>query len=100
MVLPDTPHIPEVMTNIVTDDCDYYKVKEFSLSDLINNDFIHSFIENGQLTALSIDTHLETDDCAALTSNGTLILSLNKESFQALGLEGKPYTRHKHRFCK
>lgn len=38
---------------------------------------------------LSIDTRIDTDDCLAITPCGKLILSLLKETYQELGLEGK-----------
>lgn len=32
---------------------------------------------------------MDTDDCVAVVPPGTLVLHLNKETFQSLGLEGQ-----------
>nr|CAD7576026.1 unnamed protein product [Timema californicum] len=44
----------------------------------------------GRLTVLSEDTSIDLDDCAALTPCGHLVLSLSRETYQKLGIEGKP----------
>lgn len=43
---------------------------------------------SGELTALSVGTCIDTDDCAAIIPSGHLVLNLTKETFQSLGLEG------------
>lgn len=42
----------------------------------------------GQLWALSTDTHIDTDNCAAITPSGYLVLNLDKETYQTFGVEG------------
>lgn len=37
----------------------------------------------------TIDTYLDTEDVATIDGEGRLILSLQKESYEAFGLEGK-----------
>nr|CAD7445584.1 unnamed protein product [Timema bartmani] len=43
-----------------------------------------------RLTVLSENTSIDLDDCAALTPCGHLVLSLSRETYQKLGIEGKP----------
>lgn len=45
---------------------------------------------SGELTALSIDTLLDIDDCAAVTPKGFLVLSLNNDTFLKLGVDKGP----------
>lgn len=69
-------------------DSEYYRVKDLSLSELFRPEFVDTFVKNGEFSALSVDTHLDKDNCACVTPNGQLILNLHKESFQVLGLPG------------
>lgn len=43
----------------------------------------------GNFYGLSINTRNDADDCVAITPNGILYLSITKEVFHQLGLEGK-----------
>jgi ribonuclease P/MRP protein subunit RPP40 len=52
--------------------------------------FDSSVFNIGHLTILSNGTNIDTDDCVALTPSGHLFLSLNRQTYQELGLEGKP----------
>jgi hypothetical protein len=49
-----------------------------------------SVLNIGHLTILSDGTNIDTDDCVALIPSGHLVLSLNRQTYQELGLEGKP----------
>lgn len=42
----------------------------------------------GQLWALSTGTHIDTDNCAAITPSGYLVLNLDKETYQTFGVQG------------
>lgn len=90
VVLPDTINVSEVITGSLNEDCEYYKVEDIHVCDLINKEFIEAFVKKGLLTVLSDGTHIDTDDCVALTPTGHLVLSLNRQTYQELGLEGKP----------
>lgn len=50
--------------------------------------FLLSYIKTGQLTVLS-DGHLDSDDVICIDGRGHLILSLCKETYYDLGLEGR-----------
>lgn len=50
--------------------------------------FLFFFIFLGHISILSIDSCIDLDNCLSVI-DGKLILSLDKESYQELGLEGK-----------
>ncbi|RZC41608.1 Ribonuc P 40 domain containing protein [Asbolus verrucosus] len=88
VILPDTFKVPESLTEALINDCDYYKLINVKLSEFVASDFINSFVNTGSLYVLSIDSRIDCDNCASITPSGQLILSLNKSSYQSLGLEG------------
>lgn len=90
VVFPDSINVSEVITDSLNEDCDYYEVEDIHVSHLISKEFIEAFVKKGHLTILSNGTNIDTDDCVALTPSGHLFLSLNRQTFQELGLEGKP----------
>lgn len=51
--------------------------------------FFKKLFLKGELCALSLDTRIDCDDCVAITPCGKLQLSVNKETYQCLGLDGK-----------
>lgn len=62
-------------------------------------EFIKTFLQNGQFIALSWETHIDAGNCAAVLPAGVLILSLDKDMYEQLGLTGKPSVfQKKHRF--
>ncbi|KAG8228824.1 hypothetical protein J437_LFUL008320 [Ladona fulva] len=97
VVLPDTLLVPESLIKSLSGNCDYYKVQDFPLTVLLHEEFLNSFIRSGSLTALSIGTRIDCDNCLAITSSGHLVLSLLKEFYEEFGIEGKPskYCRKK-----
>lgn len=57
----------------------------------------------GKLTLLTNGTRIDCDNCIGITPVGQLILSVDKETFQSLGLDGKVshFTRkNKDRYSK
>ncbi|KAJ8961227.1 hypothetical protein NQ318_008910, partial [Aromia moschata] len=70
-------------------DCDYYKVFDLNLTDIIDLKFLCSFVKTGTLTLLSVNTRIDCDNCIGITPTGYLILSVDKDTYQSLGLEGR-----------
>ncbi|XP_052122700.1 ribonuclease P protein subunit p40 isoform X2 [Frankliniella occidentalis] len=89
VVLPDTPQVPQDILEVLSSDNEYYKVIDIPAHELVEKEFIDAFVKRGQITALSIDSLVDLDNCLSLTPDGHLVLSLIKESYQELGLEGK-----------
>ncbi|EDO46455.1 predicted protein [Nematostella vectensis] len=54
-----------------------------------DKEFIEHFVRNGSITALSYDTHIDTENCIALLPTGKLVLSLDKDIYEELGIPGK-----------
>ncbi|XP_055533844.1 ribonuclease P protein subunit p40-like isoform X2 [Wyeomyia smithii] len=88
IILPDVSNIPVSLETVLADS-DHYLVRNLPLQTLVARSFIEAFVKRGSFYAVSFQTQLDTDDCVAVTPTGILILHLNKETYQSLGLEGK-----------
>ncbi|XP_055383282.1 ribonuclease P protein subunit p40-like [Condylostylus longicornis] len=81
----------------------YYIVNDIKLTDLIRKDFIEAFVKRGKFTALNLVEFNEIDDIFAVRPDGKLILIINKDLYQSIGLDGRvhsSFTRRKDRFGK
>lgn len=67
----------------------YYEVKNLPVSRLLENDFLSTFIRKGHLEARTIGTWREVDQFVSLDS-GLLTLSVDRDTYQELGLDGQP----------
>jgi hypothetical protein len=45
--VPDTINVPEVITDSLNEDCDYYRVEDIHVCELINKEFIEAFVKKG-----------------------------------------------------
>ncbi|XP_015513585.2 ribonuclease P protein subunit p40 [Neodiprion lecontei] len=90
VVIPDTVNLPPHYFESFNEDNDYYRVNNLSASELVDKEFIEAFVKNGEVSVLAIESHIDTQNSLAVTPSGHLILSLVKEDFQTLGIEGKP----------
>ncbi|KAG8319420.1 Ribonuclease P protein subunit p40 [Homalodisca vitripennis] len=88
VILPDTVLVPEELNTALTKDSEYYKVDQLPIHRFLDKQFINFFVKSGQLFALSVGTQLDTDDCAAATPCGHLVLNLRKDTYNTLGLQG------------
>lgn len=103
LTIPDTHEVSADFRNILTEDSDFYYVKNLRAVELVEDQFIHYFVERGGTTLLSIGTKLDQDDCVALTPFGKLFFSLKRDTFQRLGVRGKPSffsNRIPDKYCK
>lgn len=55
--------------------------------------FVKNNLLLGELNALSIGTRIDVDECACVTPTGILVLSLSREIYQKLGIEGSPWSK-------
>lgn len=90
VVLPDAEDVPTEVIGELTNNADYYKIKNLPVYELIDRQFLDAFIRTGSVTALTIGTNIDIDDCVAITPSGYLLLTVCRETFQSLGIEGKP----------
>ncbi|KAK2822946.1 hypothetical protein Q5P01_023011 [Channa striata] len=84
------PHLDSVLTSF----SHFYLVRNLPIYELLDKQFLESAVYEGSVYGLSYRTRIDEDSCVALMPNGRLVLSLDKDSFQVLGFEGKP-----SRFC-
>ncbi|CAO1616679.1 unnamed protein product [Sympodiomycopsis kandeliae] len=66
-----------------------YYVARVPLQVFLNPEFVTLHVKTASLIALS-SGHLDTDDIVCLDGQGTLILNLTKNTYQVLGLTGRP----------
>uniref|UniRef100_A0A8D0HUD8 Uncharacterized protein n=1 Tax=Sphenodon punctatus TaxID=8508 RepID=A0A8D0HUD8_SPHPU len=65
-------------------------VKNLSLHELVLHDFINAFVRKGSCYALICNTKIDQDNTAALLPTGKLIISVDKVTYEELGLQGLP----------
>ncbi|RIA99709.1 ribonuclease P 40kDa subunit-domain-containing protein [Glomus cerebriforme] len=79
----------EKITNLFSKEFFYYKV-DLPLSWFIERSFIQDYVKSGCVVALSLTEGIDITNVIALDSLGTLILNLTKDTYEELGLDGKP----------
>ncbi|XP_074113839.1 ribonuclease P protein subunit p40-like [Cotesia typhae] len=100
VVLSGFKDIPVNLYRAIVEDTDYYKVLQLPVHELIDQEFIAAFVKKGELTLVSADQNLTTDNSICITPTGYLVLSLLASDYQELGLEGSPsfFSRQRNRF--
>ncbi|XP_065184981.1 ribonuclease P protein subunit p40-like [Sycon ciliatum] len=81
----------ERIQNQLPDDAKYFKA-EVPVANFLRVDFIANHLKKGCLHGVSTGCGVDREDCVALMPNGDLILSLTKDTYLELGLEGKSST--------
>ncbi|XP_055119652.2 ribonuclease P protein subunit p40 isoform X3 [Symphalangus syndactylus] len=89
-LIPECGILSEELKNLVMHTGPYYFVKNLPLHELITPEFISTFIKKGSCYALTYNTNIDEDNTAALLPNGKLILSLDKDTYEETGLQGRP----------
>ncbi|XP_078055278.1 ribonuclease P protein subunit p40 [Mustelus asterias] len=92
ILIPECGVIPPGVTAVCRTLGDYYLVKQLQLHELLVPEFINKFVRQGFLYVLSYNTRIDQDNCIALLPTGKLILSVDKDTYEELGLEGQPST--------
>ncbi|XP_011484674.1 ribonuclease P protein subunit p40 isoform X2 [Oryzias latipes] len=98
LLLPDCSSAPSHLDETLKSFNSFYLIKKLPIYKLLNENFLRSAIYNGSVYGLSHQTRIDEDNCVSLMPNGILTLSLDKDSFELLGFEGKP-SRFNHRRC-
>lgn len=89
LLLPECKTLTSQLASAVNSFHNYYLVKSVPLYELLDKTFL-DFVFNGATYALSYKTHIDQDNTFALIPDGHLILSVDKDTYEQLGLEGKP----------
>ncbi|XP_070259556.1 ribonuclease P protein subunit p40 [Myotis yumanensis] len=89
-LIPECGILSKELKSLVMETGAYYFVKNLPLHELITQEFINTFVKKGSCYALSYNTNIDEDNTVALLPNGKLILSLDKDTYEETGLQGRP----------
>ncbi|XP_027875853.1 ribonuclease P protein subunit p40 isoform X1 [Xiphophorus couchianus] len=90
VLLPECGSAPSHLESILNSFSSFYLIKKLPLYELLDKDFLQSAVYQGSVYGLSFRTRIDEDNCVALMPNGHLVFSLDKDTFETLGLEGRP----------
>ncbi|GCC30884.1 ribonuclease P protein subunit p40 [Chiloscyllium punctatum] len=90
ILIPECGVIPPGVTAVCRNLGEYYLVKQLPLHQMLEPEFVNTFVKKGFLYVLSYNTRIDQDNCIALLPTGKLILSVDKDTYEELGLEGQP----------
>ncbi|KAM3604454.1 uncharacterized protein V6R79_011206 [Siganus canaliculatus] len=96
LLLPECSSTPSYLDHAFSSFSSFYLIRNLPIYELLDKDFLETAVYQGLVSGLSFRTRIDEDNCVALTPNGHLVLSLDKDSFELLGVEGKP-SRFNHR---
>ncbi|XP_014663671.1 PREDICTED: ribonuclease P protein subunit p40-like [Priapulus caudatus] len=85
---PNVAQIPTTVTASLSPSS-YYIVRNLPLSRLIDKEFIEAFVRNGAFYAVSLNTRIDVANSVAVLPTGKLVLSVDKDMYETLGLEGR-----------
>uniref|UniRef100_H2S8U2 Ribonuclease P/MRP 40 subunit n=1 Tax=Takifugu rubripes TaxID=31033 RepID=H2S8U2_TAKRU len=96
LLLPECSSAPSHLDGVLNGFSSFYLIRNLPIYELLDRDFLQSAVFQGSVYGLSYRTRIDEDNCVALMPDGHLVLSLDKDSFEVLGVEGKP-SRFNHR---
>ncbi|XP_068565387.1 ribonuclease P protein subunit p40 isoform X4 [Cebidichthys violaceus] len=90
MLLPECSSAPSRLEAVLNSFNSFYLIRKLPIHELLDKHFLETSVHQGLVSGLSYRTRIDEDNCVALMPNGHLSLSLDKDSFELLGVEGKP----------
>ncbi|XP_071820009.1 ribonuclease P protein subunit p40-like isoform X2 [Apostichopus japonicus] len=90
VMLPGCESLPDVIQDISPDLDSYYLVKRLPVVELVKEEFVKEILRKGHFTGISVGTRVDNHTVVAVLPSGHLILSVDKDLYQELGLSGKP----------
>ncbi|XP_018534628.1 ribonuclease P protein subunit p40 [Lates calcarifer] len=96
VLLPECGPTPSHLDSVLNSFSSFYLIRQLPIYELLDKHFLETAVYQGSVYGLSYRTRVDEENCVALMPNGRLCLSLDKDSFQVLGVEGKP-SRFNHR---
>ncbi|XP_012683404.2 ribonuclease P protein subunit p40 isoform X2 [Clupea harengus] len=96
IVIPECASLPASIAGVINSFNSYYRVRDLPIYKLLEEEFLEKVVKKGQFYALSYNTRIDEDNTIAFLPSGQLILSVDKDTYEQLGLEGKP-SQYKHR---
>ncbi|XP_061835222.2 ribonuclease P protein subunit p40 [Nerophis lumbriciformis] len=91
VLLPECDSAPSQLDVALKSFQSFYLIRKLPLYELLNKDFLQAAVCQGGVYGLSYKTRIEEDNCVFLLPNGRLCLSLDKDSYELLGVEGKAW---------
>ncbi|KAF5906060.1 ribonuclease P protein subunit p40 [Clarias magur] len=88
VLIPECGALPAEMAKVLNNFSSYYLVRDLPVYRFLEEDMLE-MIKKGSFYALSYKTRLDEDNVIAFFRK-KLILSLDKDTYEQLGLEGKP----------
>ncbi|MEQ2216826.1 hypothetical protein XENOCAPTIV_022978, partial [Xenoophorus captivus] len=98
VLLPACSSSSSQLDSILNRFSSFYLIKKLSIYELLDKDFLQNAVYHGSVYGLSFRTRIDEDNCVALMPNGRLVLSLDKDTFEMLGFEGRP-SRFNNKTC-
>ncbi|KAM6920748.1 ribonuclease P protein subunit p40 isoform 3-T4 [Lycodopsis pacificus] len=89
MLLPECSSAPSHLEAVLNSFNSFYLIRKLPIHELLDKHFLETSVHQGLVSGLSYRTRIDEDNCVALMPNGHLSLSLDKDSFELLGVEGK-----------
>ncbi|RHZ56987.1 hypothetical protein Glove_395g26 [Diversispora epigaea] len=99
LLFPTVLSSQQIMDQFSKDPFFFYKAN-IPLSYFIDRTFINTYVKGGCVRALSLSEGIDISNVISLDESGTLILNLTKDTYEQLGLTGKPskYGTSRQRF--
>ncbi|KAL5277459.1 hypothetical protein ACFFRR_002600 [Megaselia abdita] len=89
IILPEFNELPKEIASLI-ESSDYYIVKDLKVSELVSKGFIEAFVKRGKLTAVSANITNNLDDSLVITPVGDLVLTVCRDIYECLGVQGTP----------
>ncbi|XP_022622086.1 ribonuclease P protein subunit p40 [Seriola dumerili] len=96
VLLPECSSAPSHLDSVLNSFSSFYLIRKLPIHELLDKHFLEMAVYQGSAYGVSYRTRIDEDNCVALMPNGRLCLTLDKDSFQLLGFEGK-LSRFTHR---
>ncbi|XP_028831526.1 ribonuclease P protein subunit p40 isoform X1 [Denticeps clupeoides] len=96
VLIPECAVLPATVAGLMDSFGPYYRVRDLPVYKLLEENFLENVLKRGNFYALSYKTRIDEDNTVAFLPTGQLILSVDKDTYERLGLEGKP-SQYNHR---
>ncbi|XP_056148774.1 ribonuclease P protein subunit p40 [Lampris incognitus] len=90
LLVPECDVFPPHLERTVNNFSRFYLVHGLPVYALLDKDFLETAVFKGSIYGLSYKTRIDEDNTFALLPSGRLVLSLDKDTYEVLGVEGKP----------
>ncbi|XP_076023804.1 ribonuclease P protein subunit p40 [Genypterus blacodes] len=92
VLLPDCDSAPSAVGAALSSFSSFYLIKKLPVYELLDTHFLQRAVHQAHVCGLSYRCRMDEEACVALLPNGSLVLSLDKDSYELLGVEGKAST--------